>query len=131
MDIIEKNKKEMLNKKVWAVVGATQNKEKFGYKIWKVLRDNGYEVYPVNPNYDEIDGNKCYSSLKQIPIKLQVIDVVVPPKLSLSVIDEAKKMGIEYIWFQPGTADEEVINKAEDNDIKIVFYDCVLATLNE
>ncbi len=41
------NKKEMLEKKVWAVVGATNNKEKFGYTIWNKLQDNGYEVYPI------------------------------------------------------------------------------------
>lgn len=130
MDLIEKNKKEMLKKKIWAVVGATPNKEKFGYKIWKKLKNNNYEVYPINPKYDEIEGEKCFSSFNDLPVKPEVIDLVVPPSISIKVIDTAKELGIEYLWFQPGTADEKVIDKAEELGFKIVFYDCVLVALD-
>ncbi|MDU2577412.1 MAG: CoA-binding protein, partial [Veillonella sp.] len=51
---------QALGQKVWAVIGATHKTEKFGYKIYKCLKDHGYEVYPVNPNVAEIDGDKCY-----------------------------------------------------------------------
>lgn len=130
MDKIEMNKKEMLEKKVWAVVGATNNKEKFGYKIWKKLKDNGYEVYPVNPKYDNIDGETCYPTLKDLPKTPDVVDFVVPPKVTLKGVDLAHELGIEYLWFQPGTADEEVIDKAESLGKKIVFHDCVLVALD-
>ena len=50
---------QALDQKVWAVIGATDKTEKFGYKIYKCLKDHGYEVYPVNPNVAEIDGDKC------------------------------------------------------------------------
>ena len=96
-------KEEMLNKKVWAVVGATPNEEKFGYKIWKILLDHGYETYGVNPNYDFIHDERVYPSLKEVPAKVEVVDLVVPPKVTLGVLDEAKELGIEYLWFQPGT----------------------------
>ena len=131
MDTIDKNKKEMLTKKVWAVVGVTLRKEKFGYKIWRKLKDNGYEVYPVNPKYDEIDGEKCYKDLKELPKIPEVVNLVVPPKISSNNIDLADELGIEYLWFQPGTADEEVINKTEEMNKKIVFHDCVLVALDE
>jgi predicted CoA-binding protein len=52
--------KEMLEMKTWAVVGASENKEKFGWKIYKKLKDKGYKVFPVSPNYETIDGDKCY-----------------------------------------------------------------------
>lgn len=130
MDQIEKNKKEMLDKKIWAVIGATNNKEKFGYKIWKKLKDYNYEVYPINPKYDDIDGEKCYSSLRELPKTPEVVDLVVPPKVSMKVVDVAKELGIEYLWFQPGTADEEVLDKSEDLGFKIVFHDCVLVALD-
>lgn len=122
-------KEEMLNKKVWAVIGATSNKDKYGYKIWKKLKEHDYEVYGINPNYEEIEGEKIYSSLKKLPKKVDVIDLVVPPKLSLNVLDEAKELGIEYIWFQPGTFNKEVIEKAKDLELKFLDNDCVLATL--
>lgn len=124
-------KEEMLNKKVWAVVGATPNKEKYGYKIWRKLLDHGYETYGINPNHDSINGEKVYPNLKVVPKKIDVIDIVVPPKISLNTLDEAKELGVEYIWFQPGTFDDKVIEKAKDLGFKILYNDCVLATLIE
>lgn len=124
-------KKEMLGKKTWAVVGVTANEKKYGYKIWKKLLEHNYETYGVNPNYDEIQGNRIYSSLKDLPKKVDVIDMVVPPKISLTTLDEAKELGIKYIWFQPGTYNDEVIKKAKALGFEILYDDCVLATLIE
>lgn len=131
MEKMKKNKAEMLDKKVWAVVGATPSEEKFGYKIWEILREHDYETYGVNPKYDEIKGQKIYKSLKDIPVKPDVIDFVVPPKVALASLEEAKELGIEYLWFQPGTFDDNVIEKAEEMGFKILYHDCVLATLKE
>ena len=55
--------KDALAEKVWAVIGATHKTDKFGYKIYKCLKEHGYEVYPVNPNVTSIDGDTCYPSL--------------------------------------------------------------------
>ncbi len=124
-------KKMMLEKKVWAVVGANTKKDKFGYKLFKILKDNGYEVYPVNPNYEEIEGEKCYKSLMEIPKKVECVDVVVNPKLGLSLIDDVARLGIENIWFQPGSADDQVIDKAESLIKNVVYFECVLAELRK
>lgn len=124
-------KKEMLDKRVWAVVGATPNREKYGYKIWKKLLDHGYETYGINPKYDYIQEEKIYTSLKEVPKKIDVIDLVVPPKVSLKTLEEAKELDIDYIWFQPGTYDDKVIEKATELGFKILYNECILATLNE
>lgn len=129
MNVIEENKKEMLKGKTWAVVGATPDIEKFGYKIFKKLKAFDYEVYGINPKYDALEGEKLYDSLKELPIKPQCIDVVVNPRLTLPLLDEIKELGIEYVWFQPGTFDEEVIKRAEEYGLKIVYHDCVLVAL--
>jgi len=52
-------------------------------------------------------------------------------KVALKVIDDAVKLGVKYIWFQPGTWNEEVIQKAKDNNLEIVYGDCVYAILGE
>lgn len=122
-------KNEMLEKKVWAVVGVTAKKDRYGYKIFKKLMEHGYETYGVNPKYEEIDGEKVYPNLRSIPKEIEVVDVVVPPKATLDLLDEIKELGIEYIWFQPGTFDEEVVEKAERLGLKSLFYDCVYAEL--
>lgn len=129
MDKIDQNKNIMLGQKVWAVIGVTPNQQKFGYKIWKKLRQKNYEVYPVNPKYTDVEGEKCYRALKELPQTPDVVNFVVPPQVSLKALDEAKELGIKYLWFQPGTADEEVINLAEDMGFEIVFHDCVLVAL--
>lgn len=131
MENSTKIKEEMLSKKIWVVAGVTANKDKFGYKIWKTLKDYDYETYGVNPNYDEIEGDKIYHSVMDLPVKVDVLDMVLPPKISINILDEAKAAGIEYIWFQPGTYNDEVINKAKDLGFKILYDDCVYATLRK
>lgn len=129
MDEITKNKEEMLKKKRWVVVGVTPNTDKFGYKIFKILKQNQYEVWGVNPRYKELEGELLYDSLENLPETPECISVVVPPAVSLALVDEAAKAGIEYIWFQPGAYNEEVIQKARSLHLKAVYNECVLIAL--
>lgn len=104
---------DMLEKKVWAVVGANTDREKYGNMIYRKLLGRGYTVYPVNPNYGEIEGNACYKDLASLPEKPDVIDMVVSPKRGRAVLEEAARLGISNIWFQPGTHDEELLEYAD------------------
>jgi len=115
----------MLEKKVWAVVGANQNPEKYGNMIYKNLKSKGYEVYAVNPLYDIVEGDPCYKDLSSLPKLPDVIDMVVSPKRAKPVIEEAAKLGIKYIWFQPGTHDSEVLELAKNLGLETVQA-CVL-----
>lgn len=127
---MDKNlKDEMLQMKKWAVSGVTAKTDRFGYKIWKILQEHGYETYGVNPNYDEIDGEKIYKSLSDIPTKVDVLDMVVSPKHAIPTLEEAKNLGIEYIFFQPGSYNDEVVAKAEELGLKYLAGDCVYAIL--
>ena len=129
MEDMAKIKEEMLEKKVWVVAGVTGKKDKFGYKIWKKLKQHGYETFGVNPNYEEIEGEQIFPAVKDLPVKVDVLDMVLPPKISIHTLDEAKAAGIEYIWFQPGTYNNEVLAKAKELEFKVLYDDCVLATL--
>lgn len=128
---MEKLIKMMLEQKVWAVVGATPNPEKFGNKIYKKLKKFGYEVYPVNPVYDEIEGEVCYKDLASIPVKVDCVDVVVSPDRAKNVIEEVINLGIENIWFQPGTFTPELIDQSEVAGLNTVYYNCVLVELDK
>lgn len=118
----------MLEKKVWAVVGASENKEKFGWKIYKKLKDKGYTVYPINPNYEMLDGDKCYKNLSELPQTPDVIDMVVAPKHGMSTIKEASELGIKNIWLQPGTYNDELLALIESENLTAVKA-CVLVAL--
>lgn len=122
-------KEKMMKSKTWAVVGVTQKKERFGYKIWKILKDHGYKVYGVSPNYDELEGDKLYKSISDLPEKVDVVDMVVSPKIGIDILDKIKEAGIRYVFFQPGTYNEEIIKKTEELELEYLTDDCVYATL--
>ena len=128
---MEKLIQDMLSRKVWAVVGATENQSKFGYKIFEKLRRFGYEVYPVNPVYSEVSGEKCYPNLSELPVKPECISVVVGPDKSPEVVMQAKELGIENIWFQPGTYTPDIIDQSETAGLNTVYMHCVLVELDK
>jgi len=119
---------KMLEKKIWAVVGANNDPEKFGNKIYRKLLSRGCTVYPVNPKYESIEGNQCFKDLSSLPQKPDVIDMVVSPKRGRPILEEAARLGIEYIWFQPGTYDDELLEFTRAKGLKYVLA-CVLVAL--
>jgi predicted CoA-binding protein len=123
-----KVKETMLGKKVWAVIGANDNPDKFGNIIYKRLRSEGYRVYPVNPMYTEVEGDKCYPDLSSLPEKPEVLDMVVSPKRGKAFIEEAARLGIENIWLQPGTYDQELLTMIREKGLTAIQA-CVLVEL--
>lgn len=119
---------ELMKKKIWAVVGATTDKERYGYKIYKELKDAGYKVYPISPKYDEIDGDKAYKSIRNLPEKPEVVDFVVNPKIGIGIVKECINLGVKNIWLQPGTVSDEILTLAKEKGINVVEA-CVLVAL--
>jgi uncharacterized protein len=119
---------KMLEKKIWAVVGANQDQEKFGNMIYRKLKKRGYQVYAINPMYESVERDKCYKDLSSLPVIPEVIDMVVSPKRGKAIIEEAARLGINYIWLQPGTHDSELIKQISDLGLQSVQA-CVLVAL--
>jgi predicted CoA-binding protein len=113
-------------KNVFAVVGVSKDPRKYGHQVYKNLRDAGYRVFCVNPNADKVLGDKCYASLEALPIKPDVVDVVVPPKITEEVVQTCKKLRITKVWMQPGSESKAAIKFCEENDIQIVYDVCVM-----
>lgn len=118
----------MLEKKIWAVVGANEDPTKYGNIIYKKLLSRGYKVYPVNPKYETVEGHPCYKDLSALPEKPEVLNMVVPPKRGLPVLEEAVRLGINNLWFQPGTYDEALLVFAASKGLTAVQA-CVLVAL--
>ena len=118
---------EFLNKRnVFAVVGASRDPKKYGHQVYKDLRKAGYRVYPVNPNADEILGDRCYPSIEDLPVKPDVVDIVVPPKITERVVKTCRKLGIRKVWMQPGSESEAAIKFCEENGMDVVHGVCVM-----
>jgi len=118
--------KEFMAQNKFAVVGATNNPQKYGNQILKNLKNRGYEVYPVNPKLKELEGLSCYPSLNDIPVKVDVVDFVVPPKATEEILKQCKKLGLNRIWLQPGSENETAITFCRENNMKVVHDVCVM-----
>ncbi|MCK8823626.1 CoA-binding protein [Fuchsiella alkaliacetigena] len=122
-------KEESLAKQNWAVVGATDKQNKFGYKIVNRLKQQGYSVFPVNPNLEEVAGLECYAQLADIPAEIEVVDLVVNPQIGLKVMEEIIELAIDYLWLQPGARSEELRERASKEGINLI-EGCIYAVLS-
>jgi predicted CoA-binding protein len=107
-------------------VGASHDSQKYGYQVYNDLKNAGYEVYPINPNANEILGDKCYPSLEDLSRKPDVVDVVVPPEVTEQIVENCKKLGITKVWMQPGSESEKAINFCKQNGIDAVYGVCLM-----
>jgi len=123
----EKLIKKFLNKtNIFAVAGASREPKKYGHQVYKNLKEARYEVYPVNPNTDKILGSKCYRDLGDLPTKPDVIDIVVPPRVTEEIVKTCKRLGITKVWMQPGSESEKAIEFCDKNHIDAVYGVCVM-----
>ncbi len=113
------------NTKVIAVIGCSPNEEKASNKVAKYLINAGFTVVPVYPKEDEILGQKVYRSLKEIPFKVDMVDIFRKPSVIASVVDAAIERGdIDTVWTQLGLVNNEAAKKAKDNGMKVVQNKC-------
>ena len=118
--------KEFMKRQKFAVIGATDNPEKYGNRIVKNLKNRGYNVFPVNPRLREVEGITCYPSLSAVPEKVDVVDFVVPPPAVVPVLQECVKLGISSIWLQPGSESMEAIDFCKEHNLDVVHDVCVM-----
>jgi len=117
---------DFLSEKNIAVVGVSRNDKKFGYTIFKELKTKGYNVYPVNPNASNIDGEKCYPSLLALQGKVKAAILVIPPLAAREAVKDAYTAGIKKIWMQLGSESEEAISYCKEVGIDVIHNECVL-----
>lgn len=120
------NAKDILtNYQNFAVIGVTNNQEKYGYKIYQRLKNIGKTVYGISPVYKDIEGTLTYPNLSAINNRIDVAIFVVNPKFGIDYVKECQKLGIKHIWLQPGTYNDDLISMIKD--AKINYYpNCVL-----
>jgi predicted CoA-binding protein len=117
---------DFLGQKTMAVVGVSRGGKKFGNAIMKDLKEKGYRVFPINPNAETIDGERCYPSLEDLPERPGAVITVVPPAATENVVREAKAAGIERVWMQQGSESETAIRYCQENGIEVVHGECIL-----
>lgn len=98
-----------------AILGASADTSKFGFKSLRAHRAQGYDVYPVNPKGGEIAGLTVYKSLAEVPVdRLDRISVYLPPAIGVKVLDEVAAKGAGELWLNPGSDSPEVVERARE-----------------
>ena len=108
-----------------AVAGVSRSPKKFGYHVFKELKDKNYSVLPINPNAETIDDEKCYKNISDLPTGIDSILIVTPKQETDSALKEAIQKGIKNIWVQQMSETEETQKIAEEYQREIIFGKCV------
>ncbi len=96
-----------------AILGASADRAKFGNKSVRAHRRGGYDVYPVNPKAETIEGLPAYPSLGEVPVNLlDRISVYLPPAVGLKLLPEIAAKKAREVWFNPGSESPELLQKA-------------------
>lgn len=94
-----------LERKEIAVAGASPKKGNWGQALVKELRKKGYDVFPVNPKYEQIEGIKCYPSVTELPGNVENLILAVNPERAMEIIEQSSGTGIKRIWLNQGIGD--------------------------
>ena len=103
-----------------AVLGASNDRSKFGNKAVRAYRMQGYEVMPVNPREETIEGLKCYSNVSEIEGDLDLVSVYVRPDILDGLLAGIAAKGAPELWLNPGSESDQVISRAEDLGLQTV-----------
>ena len=111
--------------RVIAVVGLSAKWHRPSYSVAKYMLDHGYRVIPVNPSYQEVLGQKCYPSLRDIPEKIDIVDCFRRSAEIMPVAEDAIAVGAKVLWMQIGVINEAAAEKARKAGLEVVMDRCI------
>ena len=122
--VLEKLKEE--NTSI-ALIGASNDRSKYGNKIYRDLRNKGYNVTPINPKEEKIEGDRAYSSIEEMKELPDIANFVVPPPVAMKIAQNITNLGIKHLWFQPGSESRELENWLKNTDgIEYLINACIM-----
>ena len=125
MDDINTLRRILSQNRVIAVVGLSADWFRPSYFAAKYMQEHGYRVIPVNPKYAEILGEKCYASLKDIPLKVDIVDCFRKTADIVPIAEDAIAIGAKVLWQQLGVKNEAAAAKARAAGLEAVMDRCV------
>jgi predicted CoA-binding protein len=116
--------------KRFAVVGASQDRTKYGNKVLRVYQQNKRDVVPVNPKAGQVEGLKAHADLASIPGQIDGVSIITPPAVTEKVVQDALQRGIKNIWMQPGAESQAAIKAAQAGGANVIASGpCILVSL--
>jgi hypothetical protein len=107
--------------KTVAVVGASNDRRKYGNKALRAYKAEGHHVIPINPNEREVEGIPAYASVLDVPGPIDMATVYVPPDVGLRLLPEFQQKDIKEIWINPGAEDDALMAEAGRRKLNVIF----------
>jgi predicted CoA-binding protein len=107
--------------KTVAVVGASNDRSKFGNKALRAFQAEGHQVIPINPNEPQVEGIKTYASVLDVPGPIDMATVYVQPDIAMRLLDEFDRKGIPEVWINPGAESDDMLAAAKTRQAKVIF----------
>jgi predicted CoA-binding protein len=109
-----------------AVVGLSSNRSRPSFGVARYLKQEGYRIIPVNPNETEVLGERAYSSLMEVPEKIDLVDIFRRSDEAGAHVDEAIRLGAKAVWMQEGVIDHAAAERALQAGLMVVMDRCLL-----
>src|SRR5919201_4251071 len=107
---------EFLSKRRIAVTGVSRDPQGHGSNfVYQRLRERGYQVFAVNPNADEVEGDRCYHDLKSIPGGVEAVVIATRPEVAEDTMRECAELGIKHVWMHRGPGAGSVSDAATES----------------
>jgi predicted CoA-binding protein len=110
-----------------AIIGASQDRRKYGNKAVRAYRDSGYRVYPINPNEDEVEGLRSYPTIEAAPEEIDYVSLYVPPAIGLKLLPAIAAKSPKELWLNPGSESDDLIEAAADLHLRTVLACSIVA----
>jgi uncharacterized protein len=119
-----------LDSRRFAVVGASQDRAKYGNKVLRVYLQNKRDVVPINPTASEVEGLAAYRDITSVPGEIDAVSIITPPAVTERVVQDAIARGVKHIWMQPGAESDAAIEAGEGAGANVIAGGpCILVSL--
>ncbi len=95
-----------------AIIGASNDRRKYGNKAVRAFRAQGYTVYPINPHETIVEGVTAYATVTDVPGPVEMATMYVPPEIGMAVVEDLARKGVKEVWFNPGSESPELLARA-------------------
>jgi predicted CoA-binding protein len=106
--------------KTVAIIGASNDRAKYGNKAVRAYVQQGYAVFPVNPKEDQIEGLPAFKSISDVPVRPDRISVYLPPAVLEKILPEIAAKSCDELWLNPGTESPGVLAEAERLGLNVI-----------
>ncbi len=120
-----------LGQKHIALAGYSHTPKKFGHVVYKILKEKGYTVHPVNPAGGKAPGGeRVHAGLETLPLEVEALLIMTKPEITPVVVEQALEKGIKYLWVQQLSGSKDVKQMLDDNQVEAVYNRCILLHAN-